>query len=74
VGFYYLRSAGPNRFLTPHAMKVEAVSSKRVGGRFNVPGPRNILEFPFDLDLIRGEMQSSSTELPGGGFRRMLRQ
>ena len=46
------------------SMKVEAVASKHVGGRFNVPGLGNILELPFDLDLIRGEMQSSSIELP----------
>ena len=44
-------------------MKVEAIASKRIGGRFNVPGLGNILELPFDLDLMRSEL-SKSVELP----------
>ena len=45
-------------------MQMEAEASKRGVGRFNVPGLGNILELPFELNLVRGPTDWNLPELP----------
>jgi hypothetical protein len=45
-------------------MQMEAEASKRGVGRLNVPGLGNILELPFELNLVRGRADWNLPELP----------
>src|SRR4029079_13354066 len=45
-------------------LRIEAEASKRAGGRFSVPGLGNILELPFELNLVRGPANWSVPEHP----------
>ena len=45
-------------------MQLEAEASKRGVGRCNVPGLGNILELPFELNLVRGPADWNLPEMP----------
>jgi len=47
-------------------MQVEAEALKHGIGRVNVPGLGNILELPFELNLVRGPPDWKMPELPPG--------
>jgi len=47
-------------------MQVEAEALRHGIGRVNVPGLGNILELPFELNLVRGAPDWKIPELPTG--------
>jgi hypothetical protein len=47
-------------------MRTEAEALRRGAARFSVPGLGNVLELPFELDVVRGPGPWDSTQLPNG--------